>query len=249
MENRIAEYQEEGVTVESRSGQELPSAGKERRRNRRLILTVPVSVEWAEPGGPIVKGQASAKDVDVRGASLQMVEGRTVPGLNVEISLENKLTGEAVRARVKRIKRSGNGKLERIGIELLEPTEKFWGLTFQLQQTMIQLLEIENAFQERAQEDFRVLRNLREGVEYLHGVTSAVQQWQELREQGKDGYSVLEVLGRGRVDRATRLLQDLTADIDAFELTSDTKDFSSLAQAVERLYERMTRGPVGSGRS
>src|ERR1700674_3663401 len=97
--------------------------------------------------------------------------------------------------------------------------------------------------------DFRVLRDLREAVEYLRSVTSAVQQWQELRVQGKDGYSVLEVLDRGRMDCATHLLRDLTADIDACELASDTKDFSRLAQAVERLYERMTRGPVEASQS
>ncbi len=61
---------------------------------------------------------------------------------------------------------------------------------------------------------------------------------------GKNAYSVLEILSSARVNQATHLLHELTSDIDASELSTDSEDFLNLARAVERLYERITRGPV-----
>lgn len=251
------------MATEAPSGNN-PSNGTERRKTRRLVLSVPVEVEWQISSGEAVKEPALARDLDVLGALLQMKDspdlkicnhpdrcrcvqagGKTIPGTGTQITVKNASSGDLVQGRVVRLTRSPNGKLVDVGIELLEPSETFWGLTFQLQRTSLRIREIESAFQSDLRDvDFRVRRGLREAVEHLQGVVAAVQQWQDLQAQGKNPYSVLEALNSARVERTAHLLRELTADIDAAELTSTTEEYVNLAKSVERLYDRMTRGPV-----
>lgn len=214
----------------------------DRRRAIRLPVIVRIEVEWEEPDGTKVKEQAHAKNISVHGALLQM---QKFPPRHSEVSLKNPLCGESAKARIGAIRRAQDGKLWGVVVELLESNESFWGLTFQLQRTTEQLSEIERALPQHLHDvDFRVLRSLREAVEELRRTAGAVQQWQELALEGKNAYSVLEILSNARVSRATHLLYELTSDIDASELSTDSKDFLNLARAVERLYERMTRGPA-----
>jgi hypothetical protein len=180
--------------------------------------------------------------MSVHGALLLM---KNCPRANTEVTLKNLLSGESAQGRVTEMRRSSEGKPVGVAIELLVPSETFWGLTFQLQRATAQLMSIESAFQTpQSGVDFRVLRSLREVVADLRQIASAVQQWQELRVEGKDAYRVLDVVTGARVHRATHLLHDLTADIDSCEMTSDSEEFYNFARAVERLYERLTRGPV-----
>jgi hypothetical protein len=92
--------------------------------------------------------------------------------------------------------------------------------------------------------DFRILACLREVVGDLRQTAAAVQQWQELQLEGKDAYRVLEVLNRARVDRATHLLEELTADINSGAIVPDSEEFGAFTRAVERLLERLTRRTV-----
>jgi hypothetical protein len=167
------------------------------------------------------------------------------PRLHCEIALKNSLSGESTRARVVAIRRSKDGKLQGVAVELLAPGETFWGVTFQLQRSAAQLLEIERAMQSR-DIDFRVLRELREAVEYLRKTASAVQQWQDLQVEGEDAYTVLPVLTVARVDRATHLINELTADLEASELTEITGGFGAFVRSVERLRDRLARISPGA---
>ena len=162
------------------------------------------------------------------------------PRLHCEIALKNSLSGESARARVVAIRRSKDGKLQGVAVELLAPNETFWGVTFQLQRSTAQLLEVERALQSR-DIDFRVLRELREAVEYLRKTASAVQQWQDLQVEGEDAYKVLPVLTVARVDRTTHLINELTADLEASEVTEVTGGFGGFVRAVERLRDRLSR--------
>jgi hypothetical protein len=178
--------------------------------------------------------------MSAHGALLLM---KNCPRANTEITLKNLLSGERAQARVTETRRSSDGKPVGVAIELLVPSETFWGLTFQLQRATAQLMSIESAFQTlKSTVDFRVLRSLREVVDDLRQIASAVQQWQELRVEGKDAYRVLDVVTEARVQRATHLLRELTADIDSGEMSSDSDEFCNFAHAVERLFERFTRG-------
>lgn len=220
---------------ESAPQEEVPAT--DRRRTKRFSLVVPVEVEWTEVGGVRVREEARARNVGVHGAFLRMTN---YPRLRSEVALKNPLSGESTRARVVAIRRSKDGKLQGVAVELLAPNETFWGVTFQLQRSTAQLLEIERALQSR-DIDFRVLRELREAVEYLRKTVSTVQQWQDLQIEGEDAYTVLPVLTVARVDRATHLINELAADLEASEVTEVTGGLGDFIRAVERLHDRLNR--------
>lgn len=213
-----------------------------RRRASRLNLIVPLEVQWQPIRGSAVTEPARSRNMSPHGALLLM---KNFPPLHMAVILKNLLTGETAQAQVTHWRRSSEGKLIGVAVELLSPSEKFWGLTFQLQNATMQLMTIESSFQEtKAGVDFRVLQSLREAVDHLRQIASAVQQWQEFHVEGKDGYPVLEVVMRARVDRAMHLLNELKADMDSGALVSESEEFGEFTRVVERLYERVTQGPA-----
>ena len=207
----------------------------ERRRARRFSLVVPVEVEWADLDGARFKEVARARDVNVHGAFLRM---KRYPRVNSKVVLKNCLNGESTDARLAAVRRSKEGEPLGVIVELLVPSETFWGLTFQLQRSTAQLLEIDQALQS-PDIDFRVLRELRGAIEYLGKIASAVRQWQDLRLEGGDTYSVLPMLTDVRLRRAVQMIDELTADLDALEVTYETAGFDDLVLAVDRLYQRL----------
>jgi hypothetical protein len=216
--------------------------GATRRRASRLSLVVHLEVEWKSLLGKTEIEPARTRDMSEHGALLLM---KNYPRANTPVSLKSALAGQIVQARATEIRRSREGKLVGVIVELLEPNPAFWGLTFQLQRTTIQLMDIERAIQaQKPGMDFRVAGSLREVVEDLVQTASTVQQWQDLQAEGKDAYRALDALGVARLQRATRLLHDLTADIDGGELTRENEAFGGLARSVERFYDRLTRGPA-----
>ena len=213
-----------------------------RRRFGRLNLIVPLEVQWQQARQGAITELARTRDTNPFGALLLM---KRVPPLHASVILKNLLTGETAAGHVTHLRRSSEGKLLGAVIGLVEPSEKFWGLTFQLQNATMQLLAIENSFQAtQASFDFRVLQGLREVVEDLRRIAQAVQQWQELQVDGKDAYTVLEVITRARIDRAVYLLNEIQADVDSGAITSDSEDFGRFTRTLGRLYERIMQGPI-----
>ena len=213
-----------------------------RRRAKRLSLVVPLEVQWQEPRGGAVTEPARTRDMSPHGALLLM---KNFPRANAVVTLKNLLTGESSQGRVAQMRRSSEGKLLGVAVELLVPSETFWGLTFQLQSASMQLMSIESSFQaSKSGVDFRILGCLREVVGDLRQTAAAVQQWQELQLEGRDAYPALDVLNRARVDRATHLLDELTADVNSGALSPDNEEFAGFTQAVERILERLTRRTV-----
>lgn len=231
------------MTAEEKTNKEVRS-GIDRRRSRRLVLTAPVTVEWTSSRGEIVRGQGTARDISVHGARLQMADGKQCPAVDKEITLKCAFSGETAQARVARVRRLASGKLENLAVDLIAPTQTFWGLTFQLQQTTAQLLEIEIACQACMKDvDFRVLKTLGEAVEQLRQIASIVQEWQDLQVARKNAYSVLDALSSARIKKTTQLLLEITTDIDSNELSPFAEDFAQFTQAIERLSLRMKSGP------
>ena len=240
------------------------STQKENRRTSRLPFTLPIDVEWRNPGGPQLTRRSSSQNVGLHGALLTMnnnvhlmtcedppncrcgrTAGRDVPVLDITISLTNPFSKTAAQARVVRVDQIANQKLPSIAIEMLAPNETFWGLTFQLQRTVMRLHSIQRAFQGRGADiDFRVLRNLRDAVGYLWITSSSAQRWEEMRARAQNPYPVLDEASGQRVHHVVHLLNEVAMDIDAAELTSETQEFTNLTAAVDRLYDRITRGPA-----
>jgi len=213
-----------------------------RRRAKRLNLVVPLEVQWQDSRGGAVTEPARTRDMSPHGALLLM---KKFPRANAVVTLKNLLTGESSQGRVTQMRRSSEGQLLGVAVELLVPSETFWGLTFQLQSASVQLMSIETSFQaSKSGVDFRILGCLREVVGDLRQTAAAVQQWQELQLEGRDAYPVLDVLTRARIDRATHLLDELTADINSGALSPDNEEFAAFTRSVERILERLTRRSV-----
>ena len=87
--------------------------------------------------------------------------------------------------------------------------------------------------------DPRVLNEFRNAVDHVRNTAWAVQQWVGAKEQSGDPYAVLPALTAQRVQRATRLADDLCLDLQTAEITADTYGAGGLHRAVDDLHRRL----------
>jgi DNA repair ATPase RecN len=87
----------------------------------------------------------------------------------------------------------------------------------------------------------RVLSEFRIAIDNIRQTAWAVQQWTDLQQRHRDPYTVLDVLSKERVRRATQIAKDLTVDLESLELSIDTEGLPALFQAVQGLHERLTQ--------
>jgi hypothetical protein len=85
----------------------------------------------------------------------------------------------------------------------------------------------------------RVLNEFRTAIDNIRQSAWAVQQWTSLQQQQRDPYSVLDILAKERVRRATQLARDLRVDLESLELTLDTEGLAELFHSVTALHERL----------
>lgn len=110
-----------GVRVEDLYGYSLPAT--ERRRSSRIHLAVPLEVGW-KSAGSYLSENAQTEIVNAHGALLRMHQ-RLTTGTQVE--LKHFQTGQLATARVVNSYAPDPDGLERIAIELSEPSYTFWG--------------------------------------------------------------------------------------------------------------------------
>lgn len=209
----------------------------EQRRSSRFPVMVPLEVNWREANGAQFKEQAQASEVSAHGALLQM---KNYPTVGLEAELTNLLTGEKERARTSGMRRTRNGELQGIAIELLTPTESFWGVNFRLRKTSAELLLLEQGIQS-GEIDPLILREFRDAVDYVRKTAWAVQEWSERQIQKRDPSTVLSLLTLERIRRATTLTHDLLEDLKTQEVSRRTEGVTELHRAVEKLHEQLSQ--------
>ncbi len=212
-----------------------PPAKTEQRRGIRFPVVVPIEAKWQEASGKSVKETAQAKEVNAQGGLLDM---KTYPSVGSQLELKNLLSGEAFRARVVAIRRSKEGNVLGIAVELLIPSETFWGVNFQLRKTSAELVRLERAIRSGSIEP-RILMEFRDAVDYVRKTAWAVQEWQERQLQQHDPQTVLPLLTAERIRRATQLSEAISKDLAAHEVTSETAGVDEFFRAVERVYQRL----------
>jgi hypothetical protein len=212
-----------------------PAIKTEHRRGSRFPVVVPVDVTWQEPSGKTVKEAAQAKEVNAQGGLLDM---KTYPGIGRQLELTNLLSGEATEARIVAIRRSKQGAVVGVAIELLVPNEAFWGVNFQLKKTGAELVKIEQAIKSGSVEP-SILREFRDAVDYVRKTAWAVQEWQERQLQQHDPQTVLPLLIIERIRRATQLNKAITTDLAAHGVTRETTGIDEFFRTVESLYQRV----------
>jgi hypothetical protein len=223
--------------VADKSAEELPVPKGKNRRSDRYPVVVPVKVKWSEPRGAGVIEFAEAKQVNQHGGLLDM-RGR--PAIASVIELTNLASTKTASALVVSLRPAKKSGVLKVAIELLTPSETFWGPTFRLKMAIDSLRKLEEAIRSGGM-DPRVLREFREAVDHVRKTAWALQELQERQIQQRDTATVRSLLTEERVRRATQLSKTLASDLDSREVTDGTIGAADLFQAIEGLYRRLAR--------
>jgi hypothetical protein len=221
--------------TEDKSAAELPASKGKNRRSDRYPVVVPVKVKWLEPNGASIIEFAEAKKVNMHGGLLDM-RGR--PAIGSVIELTNLASAKTASARAVSLRPTKNSAVLRVAVELLTPSETFWGPTFRLKMAIDNLLKLEEAIRSGGM-DTVVLREFRDAVDYVRKTAWALQELQERQAQQRDTATVRSLLTEERVRRATQLSKALASDLDSHEVTDGTTGAADLYRAIEGLYQRL----------
>ena len=209
---------------------------REHRRSGRLALVIPLIVKWSNDKNVVVREEAEAVEVSMHGAVLRMSER---PPVGVEVELTNCASDEVARARVVDIRR---WKPNIVAVELLVPSDSFWGITFKIKRVASELRRLDQEIKSGAI-DARVLQEFREAVDYVRKTAWAVHEWQERQFKHKDTSTVISLLTTERIRRATQLTGAIAADVDVHQLKPDNPAILELLRAMEHLHQKLARSP------
>ena len=129
-----------------------------------------------------------------------------------------------------------------VAIELLTPSETFWGVTFRLKMAIDDLMKLEKDMKDSRSGgmDPRVLREFRDAVDYVRKTAWALQELQERQAHQRDIATVRSLLTDERVRRATQLSKALASDLESQEVGDATPGTAELFRAIEILHQRLT---------
>src|SRR5258708_9209496 len=140
-----------------------PRTKTEQRRGSRFPVVVPDQARWQEATGKAVVETAQAGEVSAQGGLLDM---KTFPSVGSQLELTNLRSSETYRARVVAIRRK-EGAILGVAVELLIPSETFWGVNFQLKKTSSELLQLEQAIRTGGI-DQRILMDYHYAAHHMH---------------------------------------------------------------------------------
>ena len=207
----------------------------ERRKTIRFLVAVPVEASWRNSEGVPVLVQAVAKQVNANGGFLEMT---IYPNVGSRITLTNFLSAESAEARVLATPNSREGVSHGIIVELITPSESFWGVNLQVKKTSVELQKLEKSLQAEGI-DFRLLNEFRDTVDTLRTTALAVQQLREFQLKGHDDSEIISMLVADRVRRATNLSHELVADFDAGKISHSIKGVDELYDSLEQVCDRL----------
>lgn len=215
----------------------------ERRKSRRFPVVVPVEVSWRGADGIAVKEDAVARLVNANGGFLKM---SNYPTLGSRVTLANFLSAQAAEARVLAAPDSRQGVANGIVVELIVPSDTFWGVDLQVNKTIVELQNLEKAL--KCEEmDLHLVREYREAVDYIRTTTTTLQQLRTRQLGTSENGELLSILAKERIRRTTSLCVELTADIDAGRAGQESKGVDELQEALQNLQRRLK--PVGKDAS
>jgi hypothetical protein len=217
----------------------------ERRKSRRFPVVVPVEVSWRGADGIAVKEDAVARQVNANGGFLKM---SNYPTLGNRVTLANFLSAQTAEARVLAAPDSRPGVANGIIVELIVPSDTFWGVDLQVNKTIVELQNLEKAL--KCEEmDLQLVREYREAVDYIRTTTSTLQQLRMRQVGASDDGELLSILAKERVRRTMTLCVELTADINAGRIEPESKGFDELQDAIQNLQRSLKpSGKDGSDR-
>lgn len=211
---------------------------KERRKSRRFPVVVPIEVSWRGSNGIAVKEDALARQVNANGGFLKMAN---YPALGSRVTLANFLSAQTAEARVLAAPDSRQGVANGIVVELIVPNESFWGVDLQVNKTIVELQNLEEAM--RGEDiNLQLVREYRDAVDYIRTTTETLQQLRKGQFRDPHDGELLSVLANDRIRRTSNLCLEIIADIDAGRVRPESKGIEELQQALERLQQRLSQG-------
>jgi hypothetical protein len=212
-----------------------PSSAAGKRRSRRFPFISPVEATWQEPNGKIFREAGQATEVNAQGGLLEM---KTYPSTGTQIELTNLDTHEISQARVVGVRRSSEGRLLGVAVELSVPSETFWGKNLQLKKTCADLVRLEYEMRS-GPFDPRILREFRDAVDNVRKTAWAVQEWQERQARQQDPLTVIPLLTAEGIRRATQLCDAITTGVTEQEVVRETVGIHEFFQAVVRVHQSL----------
>jgi hypothetical protein len=209
----------------------------ERRRSRRFNVAAPIEVSWSGENGVAMKEEAVARQVNINGGFLEM---SVYPDLGTRVTLANFLSAQTADGRVIATPHTREGVSGGIIVELVTPSEDFWGVNFHVKKATIRLQNLEKALQSEGI-DLRLLKEYRDAVDFIRTASGAVQQLREFQLRGLDDSEPLNVLTAERIRRTSNLCLDVITDLDAGRVKEDTKGLEELYRSVEQMRDRLRR--------
>ena len=213
----------------------------ELRRSRRFPVAVPVEASWQTPDGTPVKQDAIARQVNVRGGFLEMANH---PELGSRITLTNFLSAETLDARVLATPNTRAGVSNGIIIELVTPSDTFWGVDLQVKKTAVELRKLETSLRNQGI-DLRLLKEFRDAVDYIRTAATVAQQLRERQLAGHADDDVMALIASERARRATNLCMEVASDMDAAKSSKQpvavSESYRSLLTACDRLKQLLKR--------
>jgi hypothetical protein len=211
----------------------------ERRKSRRFPVVVPVEVSWRGPAGTALKEDAVARLVNDKGGFLKM---SNYPAVGSRVTLANFLSAQTAEARVLAAPDSRPGVASGIIVELIVPSESFWGVDLQVNKTIVELQNLEKAL--KAEEiDLALVREYRDAMDYIGSVTETLRRLRTIKPRASsDDGELLSALAADRIRRAISVCLDVTADLDAGRIRQDSRNVEDLAEALQHLQQRLKQG-------
>lgn len=111
-------------------------------------------------------------------------------------------------------------------------------LSSRLKKTNEELKNLQNSVK-TGTVNVKVLMDFRTATERARQANAAVQQWLDAQGKGGDPYKLMEQVVKQRVEMATQLIKDLTADLESLDVDFDTPGLPALNQAVRKLAQRL----------
>jgi hypothetical protein len=198
-------------------------------------VTVPIEASWRGSEGIAIKEQAIARQVNANGGQLEMSK---YPDVGSRITLTNFLSAETAEARVLATPYSREGVSHGIVVELIVPSESFWGVNLQVKKTSVELQKLEKSLRSEGI-DLRLLNEFRDAVDYVRTAAVVVQQLRERQMHGRDDGEIASLLIAERIRRATNLCLEVITDLDAGRVGAETKGVDELFRSLEQASDRL----------
>lgn len=207
----------------------------ERRKSRRFPVVVPIEVSWRGTDGIAVKEDAVARQVNANGGFLKMA---TYPEAGARVTLANFISAQTAEARVLAAPHAREGVANGIVVELIVPSETFWGVDLQVKKTIVELQNLEKALQGE-DIDIRLVKEYRDAVDHIRAAAGTLQTLRESQFRGLEDGEILSALATDRIQRAINLTLSVTADLTSTRAKNEAKGIDELYQALEHLHERV----------